>query len=622
MFELLRSWIKPIIYVTLAFFLGLIILEWGADFTTQGNYNINSQVVGVVNGEDVPANRYDITYRNLFEQRYGSSDITPSDDQVARLRAEAWNALVADIAIQQELDRLGVEISEEDLYYYLRYSPPGFLQSHPAFQTDGQFDYQKYLQTMADPSNAAFWAQAEIAIIPQLRQTKMQEIITTSARITPEEVKDAYLSTVESASFEVLMMASSSLDRELVTATDEEIQNYYRDHSYRFQREETRSMELVLFSKDITELDWDRVREDAQRIADTVKTPDTDFGFFAEIYSEDGSASDGGDIGWYPLTDLDSLYVAGALALEVNGISDPVRSSFGWHVIKLLGMKDTDGAETTDSEKCTDIHTAHILFQVQSSDVTVDAAETRARGFYHSATKSGFAAAAEEHDVAISNIGSFTKNGSMQLIGQDFYANEWAFKSSVGDISGIYSNASNFFVMHLTGSQAESTIPLEEIRPSIENLVRNEKLNAICMETMTALHATLDADSDFKELANDTIQLVTTAKMTRRGAMPLPIGQDPKATGSAFALRSSGDFSGPVALDRGAAIFKLIEKESPGLDEFSQAQDSVATYLLQQKQQAVWNNWYTGIALKAESENFLERRIADSRTFVDTVGAF
>ena len=85
----------------------------------------------------------------------------------------------------------------------------------------------------------------------------------------------------------------------------------------------------------------------AKEIADTVKYPDVDFGFFAELYSSDASSADGGDIGSYPLSDLDSLYVAGALALEINGISDPVRSSFGWHIIKLLGMKDAGGEATT-----------------------------------------------------------------------------------------------------------------------------------------------------------------------------------------------------------------------------------------------------------------------------------
>lgn len=622
MFDLLRSWIKPVIYITLAFFVGLIIFEWGADFSSRGGYGGNAQMVGVVNGEEIETARYDNVYRNLYDQQFGGTEVTPSDAQLTRLRSQAWNTLVSDVAVNQEIDRLGITVSEEDLYYYMRYNPPAFVQQVPSFLTDGRFDYQKYLQAMTDPGNAPFWAQVEAAAIPQLRQMKMQEIISSAARVTPEEIKDSYLFSVELAQFDVLMLPAASLGPDAVTVTDEDIQDYYRRNTYRFQRDETRSMEIALFSKDITEADWERVREEAKLIADTVRSPEVDFALFAEVYSEDNSASDGGDIGSYPLGDLDSLYVAGALALEIGGISEPVRSSFGWHIIKLIGMKDADGKETTDADKCAEVHTAHILFQVQASDETVDNAERNARDFFHSADKKGFAEAAEEHGVTINNIGFFTRGGTMQLIGQDFFANEWAFNSKVGDISGIYSNASNFFVMRLTEIKQGGDIPLDDIRASCENLVKTEKLKDICLEQISALHATLTDESDFESLATGDIQHIQTAKISRRSAMPTPIGLDPKATGAAFSLTELGEFTAPLMLDRGAAIIKLIDKESPSLDEFTQAQDSLASTLLVQKQQEIWNSWYSNVVLAAKSENYLERRIADGRTFVDTLGAF
>lgn len=622
MFDLLRSWIKPVIYVTLFFFLGLIILQWGADFTGRSDYNANGQSVGTVNGVEIASERYDQIYRNLYAQQFSGTDVTATEAQIVRIRSQAWNTLVADVAVQQELDNLNIEVSDEDLYYYMTYNPPAFVQQLPTFLTDGKFDYQKYLNTMADPGNAPYWAQIESAVMPQLRQTKMQEIITSAARVTPEEIKDNYLNSVELAQFDVLMLASATLGADAVTASDEEIQKYYRENTYRFQRGEIRAMEITLFSKEVTEVDWERVGSEAQNIADTVKLPETDFAFFAEIYSEDGSAADGGDIGFYPISDLDSLYVAGALALEVGGISDAVRSSFGWHVIKLVGMKDADGKETTSSSKAAEIHTAHILFLVQASDETVDAAEKRARGFYHTADKKGFEESAKEHGVTINKLGSFTRGSTMQLIGQDFFANEWAFTSKIGDVSGIYSNPSNFFVMHLIEIKPASDIPLDDIRQSLENLVRNEKLNVLCMETITALHATLTPESDFSTLASGDVQYLQTTKVSRRAAMPIPIGLDPRASGFAFGLGDVGEYSDPVQIDRGVAIFKMVDKESPTLDQFTQAQDSVATGLLVQKQQEIWNNWYSGVVRKATSENFLERRIADGRTFVDTVGAF
>tara|TARA_B100000795_G_scaffold255239_1_gene226741 strand:+ start:3920 stop:5227 length:1308 start_codon:yes stop_codon:yes gene_type:complete len=73
-------------------------------------------------------------------------------------------------------------------------------------------------------------------------------------------------------------------------------------------------------------------------IADGSKT----FEDLAKQYSEDGSAADGGDLGWIsPGTTL-PLFQSTYEALSINDISDPINTTLGWHILKVTDRRDND----------------------------------------------------------------------------------------------------------------------------------------------------------------------------------------------------------------------------------------------------------------------------------------
>lgn len=94
----------------------------------------------------------------------------------------------------------------------------------------------------------------------------------------------------------------------------------------------------------------------AQRLRDSLVNHHADFADLASRYSSDpGSAARGGDLGSVDRGKFVPAFEAAAFALEVNQISEPVESPFGFHIIQLLG-------KTANS-----IHTRHILIKVGSS---------------------------------------------------------------------------------------------------------------------------------------------------------------------------------------------------------------------------------------------------------------
>jgi len=69
-----------------------------------------------------------------------------------------------------------------------------------------------------------------------------------------------------------------------------------------------------------------------------------DFAKFARTYSQDGSASQGGDLGWVSPGETVPEFERAMNSLQDGQISDPVRSEYGYHLIQVLGRRDAEGS--------------------------------------------------------------------------------------------------------------------------------------------------------------------------------------------------------------------------------------------------------------------------------------
>ncbi|KGP72258.1 peptidylprolyl isomerase [Pontibacillus yanchengensis] len=82
--------------------------------------------------------------------------------------------------------------------------------------------------------------------------------------------------------------------------------------------------------------------EKAKEVAKKVKEGNKSFAELAKEYSTGPSASKGGDLGTFGPGKMDPAFEDAAYALEEGEVSEPVQSSFGWHIIKVTGKKETD----------------------------------------------------------------------------------------------------------------------------------------------------------------------------------------------------------------------------------------------------------------------------------------
>jgi len=133
----------------------------------------------------------------------------------------------------------------------------------------------------------------------------------------------------------------------LVEVTDREIELYYQDHRDEFAQEEEACARHILVKVGSGPEGEGHPEADARRIAETLLErvrAGADFGELARASSEDaGSAANGGDLGCFPPGRMVPEFDDAVFAMEPGEVSDLVRTSFGYHVIRL----DSRREETT-----------------------------------------------------------------------------------------------------------------------------------------------------------------------------------------------------------------------------------------------------------------------------------
>lgn len=125
--------------------------------------------------------------------------------------------------------------------------------------------------------------------------------------------------------------------RSKVKITEEDLKTEYT----RFSKLETEDVEvharhlLVQLPAKATPEEVEKARLRAVALAEEAKKPGVDFTELAKAKSEGPSAADGGDLGFFKRGVMVAEFEKAAFGLPVGGISEPVRTKFGWHVIKV-----------------------------------------------------------------------------------------------------------------------------------------------------------------------------------------------------------------------------------------------------------------------------------------------
>jgi len=328
----------------------------------------NNQNAAEVNGEEI--SRYDLDQamnmqrRQLAQQLGQDFDASLLDDRL--LRDSALGSLIDRMLLLQSAKNANFAFSSEALDQLI-------LQT-PEFQVDGAFSAARFDQVIQQMGYSRL----------QFRQLLEQEMLIGQLRagisgtgfVTDQQVDNFARLEMQTRDFATLTLPAQ---QEAIEVGDEQIKEYYEANADRFRTPEQVIVEYVelkkesffdqvevsdeelqeLYQKQIAnlaeqrraahilietggELSDDEAKAKIDEIATRVKNGD-DFAAVAKEASQDpGSANEGGDLGFSGPGVYDPAFEDALYALNEGEVSAPVKSEFGWHIIKLLGVQSPE----------------------------------------------------------------------------------------------------------------------------------------------------------------------------------------------------------------------------------------------------------------------------------------
>src|ERR1035438_2601312 len=279
------------------------------------------------------------------------------------------DSMVTEHALEFEAKRLGFKVSDEDL-------AAGIRQTIPQLFQDGKFaGKDAYAQVLAQQNLSI--PQFEEDVARQLLITKMRNVALEGTIVTPQEIEQEYRRRNDKVKIAYVKITGDKLRSE-VQVTPDELRKYYEATKPTYQVPEKRDLGIVIvdqakLEQTIQPTDADLLRvynenKDTYRMPERVnvrhillKTTDKDpkqeavkakaddlvkqlraakganFAEMVKKYSEDpGSAAKGGEEGWLVRGQTVPEFEKAAFSLKVNEISDPVKTTYGYHILQVL----------------------------------------------------------------------------------------------------------------------------------------------------------------------------------------------------------------------------------------------------------------------------------------------
>ncbi|MBD3403392.1 hypothetical protein GF420_10890, partial [candidate division GN15 bacterium] len=576
MFEALRRMIFPIIIVTLLVFVAMIVLEWGLSFSSSAQYG-NPNYVAVINGEEVSWQSFHAVYNQLYRQESQQREGDVPEQVARELEDQAFNQLLHDHLLMQQVEQKNISVTDEEIYSYLKLTPPQYVRQIPEFHTDGQFDPNKYYQFMANPESTPFWLQVEPMARQDLLKLKVQEMVIQAAMVTEDEVRQAFVADNETVTLGVANVPYNSMMQPPPELTEEELRAYYDEHIDDFTVGEQAVLKVAMIEKTASEADVESARLEIQDIYDSLMAGG-DFAEMAEARSEDPqSAVNGGDLGWFPQGQMVPEFDERAFSMEEGEISEPFRTSFGWHIIKHHGYRTQSQSAQTESIDVRQAHVSHILLRVQPSAETLDKAFADLTEFRTLAETEGFDVAAEATGIEVKETRPFVEGQAADLLGPDPDANSFAFNNEPGTISGVRENRSVYYVAQVKEHLPAGATPFAEARGQVEAELTREIVRERCWDKANEVYELVEGGATLKEAASNAgATYKQTSSITRNGYIE-GVGRQPEVIGAAFALTSTGDVSEPIEWSGGGTVLELLKREAPDLTLFNEKKDSIYT---------------------------------------------
>ena len=497
----------------------LVILSFA--FTGVSSYlgSSSEPSAATVNGEEISKSALEQAYqseRARLEQQLGDmyNTLASNESYLASVKQNVLERLIADKLVDQAAADLGLTVSDQQI--------KAAIMNEPAFQVDGKFDNDRYLALIRQlgyqansfrdmmrgdmtrrqlvvtlvgsefvlPGEAEYLAKIQ----GQTRDIRYHVVdagpLLAGVSVSDEEANTYYQQNQsmfvrpETIALDYIELSANQL-ASAIQVSDEDAKSYYDENKAQYLQPEKRLAAHILVSLGDDE---DAAKVKAEAILAKLKAGE-DFDALAKTDSDDSfSGEQGGKLDWFEQGVMEAPFDQALFALEKGQNSDIVKTSFGYHIIKLL---DLQAASTSPFEAVKDKIVAQIqqdkavnefyTLQQRLSDVSYEVPDTLAE-------------AAKEVGVEVKTSPVFTRDNAPESLNsadviKAAFSNTVLLDGMNSDVIELGDN--HVIVVRVNKHAAAGTMEFAEVKATIIERLKQDKANELArdqaQEMMTAI---------------------------------------------------------------------------------------------------------------------------------------
>ncbi|MGR9012429.1 MAG: SurA N-terminal domain-containing protein [Gammaproteobacteria bacterium] len=462
------------------------------------------------------------------------------------LKAQALEKLIKDEVLLQHVHAKGLVTTDD--------AARDFIQSLPYFQVDGKFDNQRYktmlsLQKMSSGEfvsrikNALIMEQFQRSIIDSSFATKYDvesffkiqnqqrdvDYVTVAVQKQTEQPSEediaAYYQkhqdlyqTPEQVSVEYIELALDDIAK-TIAVSDDKLKAYYEEQKDQYTTPERRKISHILFAIN-DKTDEKTALDKALKAKEQLATKD--FAALAMELSDDKlSAKIGGDLGLFNVGVMEKSFEDAASALKLGEVSKPVKSAFGYHLIKVTELIpgeikpfDTVKNEVTNAYQ-----------KAQAENAFYEAGETLTEMSYEN--PDNLKTVADALGITIKESTLFTKDKG-EGIAADEKIRSTSFTEEVlqgNNSTPIELGTDRLVVLRMLEHKPAAARELKDVKQDIVAVLLADKAKQQAVETAKKIKARLQAGESIQAVAADSnLQVTTVAGLTRsKEDVPMPL---------------------------------------------------------------------------------------------------
>src|SRR6266699_6598672 len=188
MLRTMRANAKWVFYILAIAFVG-----WLAVGQVMSILGPSGSVVLKVNGKEFQVAEFQQRVQiasEQYRQQNGSAPVSREEDR--QIQDHVINQMIEDALLQQEYQRLGIRVSDEEIIETARTSPPPEVMRDPQFQTDSQFDIRKWQQFLSTTTDRNLLVQIEAMYRDQIPRIKLAQYLTADVYISDAKLWRIY----------------------------------------------------------------------------------------------------------------------------------------------------------------------------------------------------------------------------------------------------------------------------------------------------------------------------------------------------------------------------------------------------------------------------------------------